>query len=134
MKIRDGFVTNSSTTNFLIISKEELTEDYLLEKLGFKTNSPIKDAGEQLVNSIINGIGNGVRWYTIDYDNPTYEEILEVFGKKSADKFKKLKKKGYNVYLGYTKSEEGYLTVFMTCDYFIINEKDFYMDGRNCVW
>jgi len=134
MKIRDGFVTNSSSTNFLIIAKEELTEDYLIKKLGFEANSPIKDAGEQLVNSIIKGIRKGVRWYTLDYDNPTYEEILEIFGKKSAEKFKKLTKRGYNVYLGYTKSDEGYLTVFMTCDYFIIDEKDFYMDGRNCIW
>jgi len=29
-----GFITNSSSTNFLIISKEELTEEYLFEKLG----------------------------------------------------------------------------------------------------
>ena len=35
MKIRMGFITNSSSTNFLIISKEELTEEYLFEKLGF---------------------------------------------------------------------------------------------------
>ena len=35
MKIRMGFITNSSSTNFLIISKEELTEDYLFKKLGF---------------------------------------------------------------------------------------------------
>lgn len=35
MKIRMGFITNSSSTNFLIISKKELTEDYLFKKLGF---------------------------------------------------------------------------------------------------
>ena len=34
MKIRTGFITNSSSTNFLIISRKELTEDYLFEKLG----------------------------------------------------------------------------------------------------
>ena len=36
MKIREGFVTNSSSTNFLIVSKKELDEAYLMEKLGFK--------------------------------------------------------------------------------------------------
>jgi hypothetical protein len=132
--IRDGFVTNSSSTNFLIISKEDLTEEYLLKKLGFKNNSSIKDAGEQLVDSILDGIGNGLRWYKFDYKDPSYNNILEVFGKRSADKFKKLKKKGYKVYLGYTGSEEGYMTNFMTCDYFLIDKRDFYMDGRNCVW
>jgi hypothetical protein len=134
MKIRDGFVTNSSSTNFLIISKEELTEEYLLEKLGFKHNSPIKDAGEQLAYSILAGIENGLRWYKFDFENPSYNDVLEVFGKKSAEKFKKLKKKNYKVYLGHTRSEEGYITSFMTCDYFLIDSKDFYMDGRNCGW
>jgi hypothetical protein len=134
MIIRDGFVTNSSSTNFLIISKEELTEEYLLKKLGFKNNSPIKDAGIQLVDSILDGIENGLRWYKSDNKNPTYNNILEIFGKRSADKFEKLTKKGYKVYLGNTGSEEGYMTNFMTCDYFLINDKDFYMDGRNCVW
>ena len=36
MIIRDGFVTNSSSTNFMIISKEKLSSSYLYEKLGFK--------------------------------------------------------------------------------------------------
>ena len=97
MKIRDGFVTNSSSTNFLIISKEELTEAYLLKKLGFMPDSSIRNAGEQLVYSILNSIGyKRVRWHQIDCENPTYEDILEVFGKKSADKFKKLKRKKYD--------------------------------------
>ena len=47
MKIRMGFITNSSSTNFLIISKEELTEEYLFEKLGF-----IKDGMLEKYSSI----------------------------------------------------------------------------------
>ena len=36
MIIRDGFVTNSSSTSFIIISKKQLTGEYLAEKLGVK--------------------------------------------------------------------------------------------------
>ena len=36
MIIRDGFVTNSSSTNFMIISKEKLSSSYLYEKSGFE--------------------------------------------------------------------------------------------------
>ena len=39
MKIRVGFITNSSSTNFLIISDKELTSDLLFEKLGFSDKS-----------------------------------------------------------------------------------------------
>lgn len=134
MKIRDGFVTNSSSTNFLIISKEELTADYLFKKLGFKSDGLIEFAGKQLVNSILNSIDYGLRWHQFDYENPTYENILNAFGKKSAGKFRKLTKKGYKVYMGHTRSEDDYITSFMTSDYFLIDDKDFYMDGRNCVW
>ena len=49
MIIRDGFVTNSSSTNFMIISKEELSSDYLLEKLGFRKGSSISAAAFSLV-------------------------------------------------------------------------------------
>jgi len=134
MKIRDGFVTNSSSTNFLIISKEELTNEYLLKKLGFKPNSLIFDAGEKLIDSIISGIEHSLRWRDYNCENPTYNEILKLFGEKSAEKFRKLKEKGYKVYIGSTSSDEGFMTTFMTCDFFLIDDKDFYMDGRECVW
>lgn len=48
MKIRMGFITNSSSTNFLIISKKELTEDYLFKKLGFIKGGALEEQGRQL--------------------------------------------------------------------------------------
>ena len=48
MKIRMGFITNSSSTNFLIISKKELTEEYLFKKLGFKKGGMLEEQGLQL--------------------------------------------------------------------------------------
>mgnify|MGYP000633358387 CR=1 FL=1 len=53
MKIRMGFITNSSSTNFLIISKEELTEEYLFEKLGFIKDGMLEKQGRELCRSII---------------------------------------------------------------------------------
>ena len=82
MKIRMGFITNSSSTNFLIISKEELTEEYLFKKLGFVQGGVLEEQGRQLCSSIMDAINGGLRYY--DYDTPTYESIKEVFGDKSA--------------------------------------------------
>ena len=75
MKIRDGFVTNSSSTNFMIICKEELTADYLEKKLGFKNNSFIRAIAKDWVYQIISGTNRGVRRFEIDEIN--YENVLK---------------------------------------------------------
>lgn len=66
MKIRMGFITNSSSTNFLIISKKELTEDYLFKKLGFIKGGALEEQGRQLCNSIMNAIEGGLRYYSCE--------------------------------------------------------------------
>lgn len=132
MKIRNGFVTNSSSTNFMIISKKELTLEYLMKKLGFKKNSKIYTSGYNLTSNIIDGTNSGVRWFEVEKID--YETVSKIFGQESAEKFKKMHKKGYHTYLGHIGSDEGYLTAFVAMDSFIIDDKDFYMDGRNCVW
>lgn len=132
MKIRSGFVTNSSSTNFLIISKEELTPEYLLKKLGFNQNSKILESGYTFVAEIMRGTESGLRWF--DFDKIDYDAILKVFGKESAQKYLDLNEKGFFTYVGHTSSDDDYLTSFMTMDNFLIDDKDFYMNGLNCAW
>lgn len=132
MIIRDGFVTNSSSTNFMIISKEKLSSSYLFEKLGFKKGSSISSAAFSLADDIVSATESGVRWFEIEQID--YETILKIFGEESAEKYKKMSKKGYHTYIGHTSSDDDFLTSFMTMDCFVIDEKDFYMDGKNCGW
>lgn len=132
MIIRDGFVTNSSSTNFMIICREELTKDYLLNKLGFKNDSKLLGVGTSLIDDIISATNDALRWFGID--DIGYDFILDKFGKESADKYIELSAKGYHTYVGRTNSDDDYLTSFMTMDSFIIDQKDFYMDGKNCGW
>ena len=99
---------------------------------GFKSNSFIRSLGDDLSFQIVSGTGRGVRWFEIDEIN--YDNILKIFGKKSAEKYHKLTKKGFHTYVGYTSSDDDCLSSFMTMDCFIIDDNDFYMDGKNCAW
>lgn len=132
MKIRVGYVTNSSSTNFMILSKKELTPEYLYKKLGFKKNSIIKDKAMNLCHDILRGACDGLRWNGIDELNE--ENVKEIFGDKAARIFSEKKAKGFFAYLGYTSSDDGALTCFFTTDSFEIDDRDFYINARNCVW
>ena len=125
MKIRNGFVTNSSSTNFLIISKKEITTEFLFKKLGFKNDSILADMGWELCNNLL---------YRPDIDTLNFEDIKNDFGIKAAEKWQILTTKGYNSLRGRTHSEDDSLTSFFTMDSFEIDEKDFYINGKNCIW
>ena len=128
MKIRDGFVTNSSSTNFIIISKDMLTKDFLFKKLGFIKGSPIESLGKELCANILHGTN-----YPI-CDPKDYSEIKKIFGKETLKKIKEQEKQGWFVYIGRTDSETDYLTSIFTTDSFEIDEDDFYINGINCLW
>lgn len=132
MKIRVGYVTNSSSTNFLILSKEELTSEYLYKKLGFKKNSPIEKEAMELCENILYATQGGLRYF--DLDEVNFDNVKEVFGEAAAQKFQKYKNKGYKGYMGYTNNDDGTLTGFFTNDSFEIEEKGFYVHARNCMW
>ena len=130
MKIRTGFITNSSSTNFLIISKDELTEEFLFKKLGFVKGGLLEEQGRELCRVLMYATSGGIRYH--DYPVPSYDAIREVFGEKAAEMFKK--RKGHHVAWGYTSSDEEPIVQFFTTDSFEIEEKDFYVNGRACVW
>ena len=84
MLIRDGFVTNSSSTSFLIISKDKLTHAYLQKKLGFSQKSIIDQDVNSFIDEIIYATTRGMEYFDISEIN--YEFVLKEFGKESADR------------------------------------------------
>ena len=86
-----------------------------------------KKLSERLKTYALDG---GLRYH--NYEIPDYESIKKVFGEKSARLF--VKNKGYHAYWGYTSSDDSPITQFFTTDSFEIEDKDFYLNGRACVW
>lgn len=133
MKIRTGFVTNSSSTNFLIISKEELTEEKLLRQLGFQKGSALELLGKKFVNDLMQCM---VCYSKHPLDESQITELKDSFGDQPIKMLEKLLKKGYSVYIGQTSTDDGdsSLAVLFTVDSFEIHKEDFYLNAKNCVW
>lgn len=132
MKIREGFVTNSSSTNFLIVSKEELDEAYLMKKLGFKKDTKFGWLSSDFIRNVLDGTLRGPRHEDIEVID--YDAVLKLFGEDAAKRFKQLEEKGFHAYIGYANSDDDCLSAHMTVDSFIIDKRDFYMYGEQCVW
>lgn len=48
MKIRSDFVTNSSSTVFVLIARSELTRDGICKLIGIQTDSPLEPIADEL--------------------------------------------------------------------------------------
>ena len=125
MKIRKGFVTNSSSTNFVIISDKELTYDYLYEKLADSRQSIFADEMQELCNIILNS-ANKITSISND--------IEKKYGGKLKKVYKRMSKKDCFIYFGSTSSESDEIESFFTCEPIEFETKGFYLNGLNCVW
>ena len=129
MIIRDGFVTNSSSTSFIIISKKQLTGEYLAEKLGVKKDAPNYHAILSLCKEMVE---EGIDFWLAPGANN--ELVKELFGEKTAKKYQKLSNKGYNVYCGSISSEETDIETALCLDCFRVKGRGIYIDASENVW
>jgi len=87
MKIRNGFVSNSSSSSFILGVKGELTKDVLIRSLGVNTTSPLYPMAKIMADLIF----LEARPYDTDYDcNQEYKRLLS---------------EGFTVYSGNASSE-----------------------------
>ncbi len=126
MKIRNGFVTNSSSTNYLILSKEELSAEKLAFLLGVKINSPIYSMVVSLCDSLLQK--GDLRPGDDLYNVPLEKQVLNIFGKETLKKFNKLTSKGYVSYYGTVSDNYDDIEALLALDSFKEDNKEIFMD------
>jgi len=136
MKIRAGFVSNSSSTSFLILAKDDLDQADFFELMGIKPDSPIADLFVQFYEDVIKN-SKRIDLKTADKDIPVktlFEARADRLSQHMIKKIKEAQKRGLKAYYGALDSETSNIQTFFCTDSFEVENEKIYFNGLECIW
>ena len=134
MKVRAGFVSNSSSTSFLIIAKNDLNKAEFFELMGIDLASPIADLFAQFYEDVIASAKK------VDFKTANKTVAAEAwFGRDRLSehmvkKVREGKERGLKAYFGSLDSETNPIQTFFCTDCFEVENDKIYFDGLENVW
>jgi hypothetical protein len=133
MKIKFDFVSNSSSTSFVYISDEELSEEAFLEAAGVDRNGPVGDLFRQMHTTISTAIRHNGEQITTKEAADSFSGTHR-FTPDVVEKMKEAIEQGKNVVTS-TLDSDGPLAESLLCmAMFEIKSDRFYINAYNNYW